>query len=70
MDLRFMGLFDTVAQFNPLGSGNAAFNLSISPKWKWAAHAVAAHERRWLFPLSAAKGSGNVVERPFVGARC
>ena len=68
MDLRFMGLFDTVAQFNPLGSGNAAFNLSISPKWKWAAHAVAAHERRWLFPLSAAKGSGNVVERPFVGA--
>ncbi len=68
MDLRFMGLFDTVAQFNPLGSGNAAFNLSISPKWRWAAHAVAAHERRWLFPLSAAKGSGNVVERPFVGA--
>ncbi len=68
MDLRFMGLFDTVAQFNPLGSGNAAFNLTISPKWKWAAHAVAAHERRWLFPLSAAKGSGNVVERPFVGA--
>jgi len=68
MDLRFMGLFDTVAQFNPLGSGNAAFNLAISPKWKWAAHAVAAHERRWLFPLSVAKGSGNVVERPFVGA--
>ena len=68
MDLRFMGLFDTVAQFNPLGSGNAAFNLTISPKWKWAAHAIATHERRWLFPLSAAKGSGNVVERPFVGA--
>lgn len=68
MDLRFMGLFDTVAQFNPLGSGNAAFNLAISPKWKWAAHAVAVHERRWLFPLSVAKGSGNVVERPFVGA--
>ena len=68
MDLRFMGLFDTVAQFNPLGSGNAAFNLTISPKWKWAAHAVAAHERRWLFPLSSAQGAGNVVERPFIGA--
>lgn len=68
MDLRFMGLFDSVAQFNALGSGNAAFNLSISPKWKWVAHAVAAHEKRWLFPLTSAKGGGHVVERPFVGA--
>jgi RHS repeat-associated protein len=71
VDLRFMGLFDTVAQFNVLGAGNAAFDLSIAPAWKWVAHAVALHEHRWLFPLTSARGTqlgGNVVERAFVGA--
>lgn len=68
VDLRFMGLFDTVAQFDALGSGNAAFNLNISPAWKWVAHAVALHEHRWLFPLTAAGAGDNVVERAFVGA--
>ena len=68
VDLRFMGLFDTVAQFNALGAGNAAYDLTISPAWKWVAHAVALHERRWLFPLTSALGASNVVERPFVGA--
>ena len=71
VDLRFMGLFDTVAQFNVLGAGNAAFDLTIAPAWKWVAHAVALHEHRWLFPLTSARGTqvgGNVVERAFVGA--
>ena len=71
VDLRFMGLFDTVAQFNVLGAGNAAFDLSIAPAWKWVAHAVALHEHRWLFPLTSARGmqaAGNVIERAFVGA--
>ncbi len=68
VDLRFMGLFDTVAQFDALGSGNAAFNLAISPAWKWVAHAVALHEHRWLFPLTSAGAGGNVIERAFVGA--
>jgi len=71
VDLRFMGLFDTVAQFNVLGAGNAAFDLSIAPAWKWVAHAVALHEHRWLFPLTSARGTqvgGNVVERAFIGA--
>ncbi len=68
VDLRFMGLFDTVAQFNVLGAGNTAYDLTISPAWKWVAHAVALHERRWLFPLTSAQGTSNVVERPFVGA--
>ncbi len=71
VDLRFMGLFDTVAQFNVLGAGNAAFDFSIAPAWKWVSHAVALHEHRWLFPLTSAKGTqvgGNVVERAFVGA--
>ena len=71
VDLRFMGLFDTVAQFNVLGAGNAAFDLTIAPAWKWVSHAVALHEHRWLFPLTAARGtqrSSNVIERAFVGA--
>ena len=71
VDLRFMGLFDTVAQFNFLGSGNNAFDFTIAPAWKWVAHAVALHEHRWVFPLTSARGTkveGNVVERAFVGA--
>lgn len=68
VDLRFVGLFDTVAQFNVLGAGNAAFNLEVAASWKWVAHAVALHEHRWLFPLTSAKGPSNVVERAFVGA--
>ena len=68
VDLRFVGLFDTVAQFNVLGAGNAAFNLTISPAWKWVSHAVALHEHRWLFPLTSAATGSNVVERAFVGA--
>lgn len=70
VDLRFMGLFDTVAQFGLGGSDNKRYDLSISPAWEWVAHAVALHERRWLFPLtSAASANGsNVVEAPFIGA--
>jgi len=68
VDLRFVGLFDTVAQFNVLGMGNAAFNLEIAPAWKWVSHAVALHEHRWLFPLTSAAGPANVIERAFVGA--
>jgi hypothetical protein len=68
VDLRFLGLFDTVAQFNVLGAGNAAFNLGIAPAWKWVSHAVALHEHRWLFPLTSAAGGSNVVERAFIGA--
>jgi RHS repeat-associated protein len=68
VDMRFMGLFDTVAQFNVLGAGNAAFNLEVAPAWKWVSHAVALHEHRWLFPLTSASPASSVVERAFVGA--
>ncbi|OZI66266.1 DUF6531 domain-containing protein [Bordetella genomosp. 11] len=68
-DLRFIGLFDAVAQFGVLGSRNADYNLAVSAEWRWVAHAVALHERRRLFPLSAApEGSPNVAEAPFIGA--
>lgn len=70
VDLRFMGLFDTVAQFGIGGTQNRNYDLTIAAAWGWVAHAVALHERRWLLPLTTAAGSGsdNVVEAPFVGA--
>jgi RHS repeat-associated protein len=70
VDLRFMGLFDTVAQFGIGGASNDTYDLSIAPVWTWVAHAVALQERRWLFPLSSAADlqSDNVIEAPFIGA--
>lgn len=70
VDLRFMGLFDTVAQFGLNGQHNVAFDLTIDAGWQWVAHAIALHERRWLFPLASSADSqpGNVVEAPFIGA--
>jgi len=73
IDLRFIGLFDSVAQFGLLGSRNHEYDFSIAPDWESVAHAVALHEHRALFPLlSTADASGqlptNVIEQPFVGA--
>lgn len=70
VDLRFMGLLDTVAQFGPGGSQNDRYRLGIGETWQWVAHAVALHEHRWLFPLSSADDAGNhnVVQAPFIGA--
>ncbi|HLU16207.1 MAG TPA: DUF2235 domain-containing protein [Burkholderiaceae bacterium] len=70
VDLRFMGLFDTVAQFGVAGSRNHNYDLGIAAGWEWVAHAVAMHERRWLYPLTSAGSalSHNVVEAPFIGA--
>jgi RHS repeat-associated protein len=68
-DLRFMGLFDAVAQFGVLGADNAQYDLAVSAEWHWIAHAVALHERRGLFPLSATPdGAANVLTAPFIGA--
>ncbi|MGB3288793.1 MAG: DUF2235 domain-containing protein [Burkholderiaceae bacterium] len=70
IDLRFMGLFDTVAQFGPAGLRLPNYDLTIAAAWQWVAHAVALHERRWLFPLTLASDAGgqNIVEAPFIGA--
>lgn len=70
VDLRFMGLFDTVAQFGVAGSHNANYDLTVASAWEWVAHAVALHERRWLFPLSgvADTNENNIIEAPFIGA--
>lgn len=70
VDLRFMGLFETVAQFGLLGINNSLYDLGISAAWQWVAHAVAAHERRLTFPLVSAdpQAHHNTVEVPFIGA--
>ncbi|MFT0532177.1 phospholipase effector Tle1 domain-containing protein [Castellaniella hirudinis] len=68
VDLRFLGLFDTVAQFGLLGAANAGYDLNISDAWSRVAHAVATHEMRSLFPLVTARGAANTIEAPFIGA--
>lgn len=73
VELRFVGLFDSVAQFGLLGSRNDEFDFTVTPVWGAVAHAVALHEHRQLFPLhSLADAQGrlpaNTVELPFVGA--
>jgi RHS repeat-associated protein len=70
VDLRFLGLFDTVAQFGIGGSRNDEFNMTIDDSWQWVAHAIALHEHRWLFPLMVVGQNHalNSVEAPFIGA--
>src|SRR5699024_308645 len=70
VDLRFMGLFDTVSQFGLIGLDDGQYDFSIASEWAWVAHAVALQERRWLFPLTRATASSqsNVIEAPFIGA--
>lgn len=65
---RFLGLFDTVAQFGLGGWSNSQYRLGISEAWSWVAHAVAMHEHRILFPLSGLAQAMNAVEMPFIGA--
>ena len=69
VDLRFMGLFDSVAQFGVGGSHNHLYDFGVATLWSWVAHAVALHEHRWTMPLLSADagGAGNVIEAPFVG---
>jgi hypothetical protein len=68
IDPRFIGLFDTVAQFGLLGLDDTLYDLSIAAEWAWVAHAVALNERRWLFPLTTLGAGHNTVEAPFLGA--
>jgi hypothetical protein len=70
IDLRFMGLFDTVRS-TTLG----AFNMRIPTAVQYAAQAVAVNEHRRLFPLESIEESfvnpgfsSNRIEHGFVGA--
>lgn len=68
VDLRFLGLWDTVAQFGLLGASNERWQLGIPSAVRATFHAVALNEHRALFPLeSALGGNAFVVERGFIG---
>ena len=67
VELRFMGLWDTVAQFGLNGVANTDWQLAIPPQAKHVFHAVALNERRGLFPgVRIDLG----VQRGFVGDQC
>lgn len=67
IDLRFLGLWDSVAQFGQNGSDNHRWQLGIPASVGAAYHAVALNEHRSLFPLERASGTA-VIERGFVGS--
>lgn len=70
LEFRFMGLFDTVAQFGYNGANDSEFNLQIAPEWQYVAQAYALNEHRPLFPLQSISGSsgGTRIEEGFIGA--
>lgn len=69
INLRFVGLFDTVHQLGTLGSDNADYNYTVSPAWATFAHAVALNEHRQYMPLTSFsdKNADNVYEQGFLG---
>jgi RHS repeat-associated protein len=76
LNIRFMGLFDTVGSMGLPGNGNdIGYDLTIDDRIGKVAHAVALNEHRWLFPLAsvspaagASVTNGRVVEQGFIGA--
>ena len=69
--LRFLGLWDTVAQFGSGGTQDLAWRLSVPAGVAYAAHAVALNEHRTLFPVESIEGApagGTRIERGFIGA--
>lgn len=53
VNLNFVGLWDTVAQFGLNGTANERWNLSVPAEARVVVHAVAANEHRRLFPLES-----------------
>ncbi len=70
LEFRFMGLYDTVAQFGSNGSNDGAFDMTIAPEWTLVAQAYALNEHRPLFPLQSIQGGsgGTRIEQGFIGA--
>lgn len=70
VDLRFVGLFDTVHQLGALGSNNSNFDYTVSPAWAVFAHAVALNEHRKIMPLTSFADANNlnVNEQGFLGS--
>jgi RHS repeat-associated protein len=76
INLRFLGLFDTVAQMGIDGKDDAAFDFTIAPGWDQVAQIVALSERRYLFPSTltqtqegnAAELASSIAEIGLIGA--
>lgn len=65
VNLRFLGLWDTVAQFGANGAGNGLWQLAIPTEVKNVYQAVALNEQRYLFP---GESIGRGVQRGFIGS--
>jgi hypothetical protein len=63
--LRFIGLWDTVAQFGLNGADNEAWQLAIPPEAQHVFHAAALNEHRYLFP---GESIGRGIQRGFIGS--
>ena len=66
-EIRFLGLFDTVASMGMAGNGiNIGYDLTIRDHIDYVAHATANGEKRLLFPLHSIhpkKGQANTAKR-------
>lgn len=65
IELRFLGLWDSVAQFGLNGAGNGLWQLDVPVDVKHVFHAVALNEHRDLFP---GERISRGVERGFIGS--
>ncbi len=75
VEIRFLGLFDTVGSFGLAGNRvNIGYDLSIPSNVRTVRHAIAADEERGTFPLSSvlsgpdALKTRRIVEHSFRGA--
>lgn len=68
IEIRFLGVFDTVASFGWPGNNiNSGYALTLAPNVKKAAHATARDEVRSKFPLTSFKKDPRVESREFAG---
>jgi RHS repeat-associated protein len=65
VNFRFLGLWDTVAQFGANGGANSAWQLDIPESIQNVYHAVAMNEHRELFP---SEGIRRGIEKGFLGS--
>lgn len=64
VQMRYLGLWDTVAQFGLNGADNGSWQLAIPDSVRHVYQAVAMNENRYLFPGEAI---GRGIQRGFVG---
>lgn len=65
VQIRFLGLWDTVAQFGLNGASNASWQLAIPAAARNVFQAVALNEHRYLFP---GESIGRGTQRGFIGS--